>query len=56
MAEFVYDPHGAVIGQRTYGVGGHPPLKRGDRGLFAQSLTVGTVVAVVVPRAPNLAG
>jgi hypothetical protein len=40
-AEFVYDPYGAVIGQRTYGV--HPPLKSGHRGLFAESLTVGTV-------------
>jgi len=41
VAEFVYDPYGAVIGQRTYGV--HPPLKSGHRGLFAESLTVGTV-------------
>jgi len=41
VAEFVYDPYGAVIGQRTYGV--HPPLKAGHRGLFAESLTVGTV-------------
>ncbi len=41
VAEFVYDPYGAVIGQRSYGV--HPPLKSGHRGLFAESLTVGTV-------------
>jgi hypothetical protein len=41
VAEFVYDPYGAVIGQRTDGV--HPPLKAGHRGLFAESLTVGTV-------------
>ena len=41
VAEFVYDPYGAVIGQRSYGV--HPPLKAGHRGLFAESLTVGTV-------------
>ena len=32
-----------MIGQRSYGVGGHPPLKAGHRGLFAESLTVGTV-------------
>ncbi len=37
----MYDPYGAVIGQRTDGV--HPPLKAGHRGLFAESLTVGTV-------------
>jgi hypothetical protein len=37
----VYDPYGAVIGQRSYGI--HPPLKSGHRGLFAESLTVGTV-------------
>jgi len=41
VAEFVYDPYGAVIGQRSYGI--HPPLKSGHRGLFAESLTVGTV-------------